>query len=68
MKGAHAAFRAVRRAVRQLAREGHAWHAAIDGVRPHVQAIWNAWPPSERASGPTKSDWRKRASWHPTMA
>ena len=48
MKGAHAAFRAVRRAVRQLAREGHAWHAAIDGVRPHVQAIWNAWPPSER--------------------
>jgi uncharacterized NAD(P)/FAD-binding protein YdhS len=48
MKGVHAAFRAVRSAVRELARNGHAWHAAIDGVRPHVQAIWSAWPPAER--------------------
>ncbi len=48
MQGADAAFRAVRRAVRELAREGHAWHAAIDGVRPHVQAVWGAWPLAER--------------------
>jgi len=48
MQGAHAAFRAVRRAVRELARDGHDWRAAIDGVRPHVQAVWGAWPASER--------------------
>lgn len=48
MRGAHAAFRAVRRAVRELAREGHAWHAAIDGVRPHAQAVWRAWSPEDR--------------------
>jgi uncharacterized NAD(P)/FAD-binding protein YdhS len=48
MKGAYAAFRAVRRAARKLVREGHGWHAAIDGVRPHAQAIWQAWSVDDR--------------------
>ena len=47
-QGAHAAFRAVRRAVRELKHHGHDWHAAIDGVRPHAQAVWGAWSPAER--------------------
>jgi len=47
-KGAHAALCAVRRAVRELKHHGHDWHAAIDGVRPHAQAVWGAWSPAER--------------------
>ncbi|MBI1304692.1 MAG: hypothetical protein GC172_13040 [Phycisphaera sp.] len=48
MRGVHAAFRAVRRAAKELARVGHDWRAAIDAVRPHAQAVWGAWPASER--------------------
>ncbi len=25
------------------------WRAVMDGVRPHVHAVWSAWPPKERA-------------------
>lgn len=46
--GVLAAFRAVRRAARQLVRDGHEWQAALDGVRPHVAAIWRAWSNAER--------------------
>jgi uncharacterized NAD(P)/FAD-binding protein YdhS len=46
--GAHAAFRAVRRAARALSNEGRAWQAAIDGLRPHAQSIWSSWPAEER--------------------
>lgn len=48
-RGVLPAFRAIRAAARRLQREGHDWHAAIDGVRPHVTAIWRAWSNSDRA-------------------
>lgn len=32
------------------AREGADWRAVVDGLRPHTQAIWQAWTQSERAS------------------
>lgn len=43
------AFRAIRAAAKRLAREEHDWHAAIDGVRPHVTAVWRAWSNADRA-------------------
>lgn len=48
-RGALDAFRAVRRAVRTLVAEGHDWHAAIDGIRPHASAVWRAWSSADRA-------------------
>jgi uncharacterized NAD(P)/FAD-binding protein YdhS len=48
-RGVLPAFRAVRRAARELLREDHAWQAALDGVRPHVSAVWRAWSAADRA-------------------
>lgn len=48
-QGAVQAFRIVRRAAKTLLREGHDWHAAIDGVRPHATAVWRAWSAADRA-------------------
>jgi uncharacterized NAD(P)/FAD-binding protein YdhS len=48
-QGAVQAFRIVRRAAKTLLREGHDWHAAIDGVRPHASSVWRAWSAADRA-------------------
>jgi uncharacterized NAD(P)/FAD-binding protein YdhS len=41
-------LREVRRAVRAAASQGHGWHDAIDGLRPHVNRVWDSWSPRER--------------------
>lgn len=48
-RGPLEAFRLVRRTVRELAAHDHAWHGAIDGVRPHATKVWQAWSPEQRA-------------------
>jgi uncharacterized NAD(P)/FAD-binding protein YdhS len=39
---------AVRAAARQVQADGGDWHVVVDGIRPHVQAIWAALPLDER--------------------
>jgi len=39
----------LRRQVRRAELAGGSWRDAIDGLRPHVQGIWNALPGPERA-------------------
>ena len=39
----------LRRAARQAEAAGGSWRDAMDGVRPHVRAIWQALPQGERA-------------------
>lgn len=46
--GASQAFHTIRAAAKALMRDGHGWHAAIDGVRPHAAATWRAWSDAER--------------------
>lgn len=38
-----------RRLARQAEAQGGSWRDAVDGIRPHVQAIWRSLPPVERA-------------------
>ncbi|NGM46255.1 FAD-dependent oxidoreductase [Rhodobacter sp. SGA-6-6] len=35
--------------VRRAEAQGGSWRDAVDGIRPHVQAIWRSLPPVERA-------------------
>lgn len=39
----------LRALARQAETQGGTWRDAVDGVRPHVAAIWRAWPMAERA-------------------
>lgn len=39
----------VRGLARRAAEQGGTWRDAVDGIRPHVQAIWRALPQADRA-------------------
>ncbi|WP_347137787.1 FAD/NAD(P)-binding protein [Paracoccus sp. SSK6] len=39
----------LRALARQAEARGGSWRDAMDGIRPHIRAIWQALPPSERA-------------------
>lgn len=45
---AGAAMRWLRGLARQAEQAGGSWRDAVDGIRPHVSAIWRAWPEAER--------------------
>lgn len=42
-------LRTVRKAARAATAEGRDWRAAIDGLRPHTQRLWQEMPLTERA-------------------
>jgi Uncharacterized protein conserved in bacteria len=42
-------LRRVRREVRAAAQRGIDWRGVLDSLRPHSQAIWQAWPLEERS-------------------
>ncbi|WP_108661769.1 FAD/NAD(P)-binding protein [Acuticoccus kandeliae] len=44
------AWRTVSRALRREADPATGWYRVIDGARPHVEPIWRAWTPAQKAT------------------